>query len=195
MLRDIALLSTPHLVAEDYGYDYEELQKLPHFKSQLAKVDAELFNEGHITRAMAEVGLSKAVGLMTKRVTEGAGKISNDDLNKFTNTLHKVTNRDKEKDPTSAKSGFSIEINLGGNTKPITINAKPIPTKKLDDEDEDEMADLDGVDSLSLPKSLFSGRLGKASNAGEIAVLDEIEVEELPDEYANYKSDDYGNED
>lgn len=174
MLRDIALLNAPHQIAEQYGYDYEHIKELPNFKAQLARVEAELFHDGTITRTIAEIGLNKAVEEMALRVA--AGTISNDDLNKFTNTLHKVTNRDADKNTTSNKPQFSIEINLGSDTLTLT------GTKKLKDVmDSEDLIDVEEVlDKAEELRDLIDAKKPHTSAAGEVPILDDLE-EDLGD--------------
>jgi hypothetical protein len=179
MLRDIALLNAPHQIAEQYGYDYERIKDLPNFKAQLARVEAELFNDGTITRTIAEIGLNKAVEEMALRVA--AGTISNEDLNKFTNTLHKVTNRDADKNTASNKPQFSIEINLGSDTLTLT------GTKKLKDvTDSNDVIDVEDIedvlDKAEELRDLLDAKKPHTSAAGEIPILDDLDddMEDIP---------------
>jgi len=179
MLRDIALLEAPETVAEQYGYDYDRIKDLPNFKAQLARVESELFNDGTLTRAMAEMGLNKAVEIMNIRIAGGA--ISNDDLNKFTNTLHKVTNRDGKNETLSNRPQFSIEINLGGTN--ITLSSSTQQKIKdveneLDDEDPDAIEDLEGFDS----EERYNGVTSLTSKGGEVPILDEFEEDDVPED-------------
>ena len=161
MLRDMMLLAAPELVAESYGFDYERIKDLPSFKAQLAHVEAELLVDGTTTRAIAEVGLNKAVEKIAERIV--SDRISNDDLNKFANTLHKITNRDGVKAGSGGSGAqFSLEINLGGEMMTITATK---PKKPMED-------DLDAIEGELVT--------GKSSTAGEIPLLDEIEDEPIP---------------
>ena len=172
MLRDIALLNVPHQVAEQYGYDYEHIKNLPNFKAQLAKVEAELFHDGTLTRAIAEIGLNKAVEEMALRVAGGA--IGNDDLNKFTNTLHKVTNRDAEKTAGSGKPQFTIEINLGSDV--LTLTGTKSSNGGTADMKEVKTIDMDEIEA-EIEKDIAS-----TGKAGEVPLLDDLDddMEDIP---------------
>jgi len=161
MLRDMVLLVAPEAVAEAHGYDYDRIKDLPNFKTQLAKVEAELLADGTITRAIAEIGLNKAIETIAYRIA--SDRISNDDLNKFANTLHKVSTRDGAKG-SSGEGGaqFTLEINIGGETMTITANKA-----KKQVEDDADVIDGDLVNE-------------NTSKAGEIPILDEIDDDNEP---------------
>lgn len=161
------LLAAPELIAESYGFDYERIKDLPNFKAQLAKVEAELLVEGTTTRAIAEVGLNKAVEKIAERII--SERISNDDLNKFANTLHKITNRDGGKiSGADAAAQFTLEINMGGET--MTISATK--TVKLSHDNTDDEYGTDGT--------VIDGELSH-DTAGEVPLLDlDEENEAIP---------------
>lgn len=177
MLRDIALLDAPYAVAESYGFDFERIKDLPNFKAQLGRVEAELHADGTLTRAMAEIGLSKAVETINLRIAGGA--ISNEDLNKFTNTLHKVSNRDADKGSSNTKPQFTIEINLGGDS--ITLTSKPT---RIHEEKEVQEA-LEVLDA----------EVESTGSAGSVPVLDVFEEDsEIPQDLLNdiFSNNDFG---
>lgn len=141
MLESIALLGAPQQVAEEYGFDYDKIKDLPNFKAQLTRIEAELHSDGTMTKAMAEIGLNKAVETISIRIA--SDNISNEDLNKFANTLHKISDRDNKKETGSGKPQFTIEINLGSNTLTLSSKARPKTAQDIIDGEVEKIIEHD----------------------------------------------------
>ena len=136
MLVRIALGLPPEIIAEEYGYTYEEIQNLPHYQVQYARVEAELFQEGAITKVIAGAALHEVVDRVANRVLDP--RMPTADLLKAGDFLKKVKDEGSDKQKGAGKPQFTIEINFPDGTtttiKEVRTIENDVPELEVDDE-------------------------------------------------------------
>lgn len=134
MLVQMALGVPKDIVAEEYGYVYDEIKDQPHFIVQAERVVSELMQEGAITRVIAGAGLHQVVERVATRILDH--RMPTSDLLKAGEFLKKVKDDGIEKSG-PAKPQFSIDINFPDGTTATISHTPPIqevPVLEVDDE-------------------------------------------------------------
>lgn len=143
LMQELALNPDPYAVCTKYGFDYDEIKDLPHFKAKASQVEKSLLAEGALTPVIAAAGLHTAVEKLAYRVADD--RIPTGDLVKAIDILKKVKDGSAQQNAQSAAPGVSLVINIPalGNTPAKTIDVTPtkpaahpstVPTISLDDD-------------------------------------------------------------
>lgn len=143
MLVQIALGSPPESVVEEFGYVFEEIKNLPHYLVQYQKVEAELFQEGAITKVIAGHALHQVVEKVAIRILDD--RMSQADLLKSGEFLKKVKDTGEELFKGVTKPQFTIEINFPDGTKTsikqVNVIDHEMPILEVDDYVPEEILD------------------------------------------------------
>lgn len=152
MLVQIALGSPPDAVVEEYGYMFDEIKDLPHYVIQYKKVEAELFQEGAITKIIAGHALHEVVEKVAVRILDD--RMSQSDLIKSGEFLKKVKDTGEEITKGVLKPQFTIEINFpdGSRTsiKQVNIIDHDIPLLEVDEDVPEEVIDSYNEDKFGV---------------------------------------------
>lgn len=110
MLRQITLSTDPDAVAASYGFDYETIKDLTHFKAKLAQVENAMLLDGELTTVIAGAGLHAAVEKLAFRVQDD--RIGTGDLIKSIEVFKKIKDGNKPQETGVAGQGVSLIINI-----------------------------------------------------------------------------------
>lgn len=113
LMQELALNPDPYAVCTKYGFDYDEIKDLPHFKAKASQVEKSLLAEGALTPVIAAAGLHTAVEKLAYRVADD--RIPTGDLVKAIDILKKVKDGSKEAKDAVTGPSFSIQIVLPGH--------------------------------------------------------------------------------
>lgn len=145
MLKQMHLGADPYHVAAQYGFDYDLIKELPHFKTRMDQVEQALLLEGTLTPVIAGVGLHAAVEKLAFRVQDD--RISTGDLVKAIETFKKVRDGTKAQDSQSGQQGVSLVINIpsfnGEPAKTIEVSTPASPELQEYNTHEANTIDLD----------------------------------------------------
>ena len=137
MLVQLALGASPEPTVEEYGYIYDEIKDQPHFLVQFNRIEAELFQEGAITKVIAGAALHQVVENVAQRVLDP--RIPTSDLLKAGEFLKKVKDEGSDRLKAASKPQFVIEINFPDGTsatmKEVQTLENDVPLLEVDDED------------------------------------------------------------
>lgn len=110
MLRQITLSTDPDSVAASYGFDYETIKDLIHFKTKLAQVENAMMLDGELTTVLAGAGLHAAVEKLAFRVQDD--RIGTGDLIKSIEVFKKIKDGNKPQEAGTAGQSVSLIINI-----------------------------------------------------------------------------------
>jgi len=127
MLQRMHLEADPVRVGLDFGFDYDTIKELPHFKAKMQAVEQALLVEGALTPVIAGIGLHAAVEKLAFRVQDD--RVSTGDLVKAIETFKKVKDGSKSEDTKQIQQGVSLIINIPaiGETPAKTIEVTSSP--------------------------------------------------------------------